>query len=316
MVSSTALTNPLEELGVWEHAYLRGADRYGLLISAAGTEFGPARLEELLDPQSGDVILFWTNVSLFVVLAQVLTLQTFDIRVEPSQTSVSQGVILIWMGASWIAIIVCGRNWYRLALRTYLKKRRPDILARYQYWDMEKEVLGEPNPFSSIIATLWASFTIGFIIWFIAPATTPIEVEPKSTLASLASFLLPVSWGMSDYRHGETKREKLDALGPAFHTRLPISEILSMYECLRFVPPVFWKEYTELPEVQINSATNQEFRNRTSPYQVLESQIAQRVALTIAVVALAVAALSVASLFLEGTPMQWFNDLFTAPTSP
>ena len=256
-------------------------------------------------------------MSLFAAIAQLLTLQTFNFQMEPSQTSVSLGVVLIWTGTSYIGIVACSRNWYRLALQAHIKKARPNILARYQHWGMEKEVLSDPSLPLLIIATLWASFTIWFIIWFIAPATTPVAVEPKAILLPLILFsLVPVSWGMSDYRHGETKRGKLDALRPTFHNRFSVSEILSMYECLRWAPPVFWDEYTELPEAQINKATNQEFRNRASSFHLLNNQIHQRMALTIAVIAVAAAAPSLAFLFLEGTLTQWLRDLFTVPAPP
>ena len=262
-------------------------------------------------------MLFWTNVWLFAAIAQTFTLQTFDFSVEPSQTSVSLGVVLIWMGACYIGMVACGRNWYRLALRTYIKKARPNILARYQHWDMEREVLGDQSLLLSIIASLWASFTIVFFVWFVSPATTPVEVGSNVTLLSLpVFFLMPISWGMSDYRHGETKRRKLDALRPAFHDLLSVSEILSMYECLRLAPSVFWNEYAELLEGQINRATNHEFRSMASSYHLRDSQIHQRMALTFAVIAVAAAAPSLAFLLLEGTLTDWLRDLFTATTPP
>ena len=90
-----------------------------------------------------------------------------------------------------------------------------------------------------VIATLWSSLTIWFIIWFMASATTPIEVEPKKMiLPLLAFFWMPVSFGMSDYRRGEQKREALDSLHPAFHARFPVSEILSIG---RLVSPLRWR---------------------------------------------------------------------------
>ena len=164
---------------------------------------------------ASDIMLFWTNVWLLAAIAQTFTLQTFDFSVEPSQTSVSLGVVLIWMGACYIGVAACGRNWYRLALRTYMKKARPNILARYQHWDMERDVIGDQSLSLLIVATLWASLTIFFFFWFISPATKPDAVGSNATLLSLpVFFLVPVSWGMSDYRHGETKRGKLDALTP------------------------------------------------------------------------------------------------------
>lgn len=262
-------------------------------------------------------MVFWGNMMLVALVSQSVTLQTFDLRAEPSQTSVSLGTILIWFAASFIYTFVCGRNGYKLALWMYVRKARPNILARYQHWGMEREVFGDSTLLWLINATILGFLSIGGIFWYIAPATTPITVDPMPTAIYLALSLgLPVYGGVLDHRGLETRREKLDALHPAFQARFPVSEILSMYECLRSTPPLFWHEYTELPERQINKATNQEFRNRASSYHLLESQINQRIMLTVGVVAVIAAVPSLTFLFLEGTLIQWLSDLFTAPTPP
>ena len=175
-------------------------------------------------------------------------------------------------------------------------------------------MLGDPHLPLLVAMTLWVSFTIGFIVWFIAPATD--VAEAKAMPLVVIFFLLPITWGMSDYRNGEIKREKLDALQHAFHARFPVSEILSMYECMRLVPPIFWDEYTKLPVADVNKATNQEFRNRASSYHVLDSRIHQRMVLTIAVIAVVAATPSLAFLFLEGTLIEWLRDLFVTPAPP
>ena len=262
-------------------------------------------------------MVFWMNALLLTFVAQALTLPTFDSDVEPSQTSVSLGVLLIWIGASHVSIFVCGRNWSRLALRMYMKKVHPHILARYRHWDMEKEVFGERDLPNLIFTTFWVIATILFSVWFILPATTPIEMEPTTTVLTLGVFLwAPIYWSLADYQDGEKRRGKLDSLGHSYHARFSVSEILSMYECLRLAPPVFWHEYETLPDAQINRRTNDEFRKMTSSYHVLGSQIHQRIALFIAVVAVVAATPSLAFLFLEGTITQWVRDLFTTAASP
>ena len=262
-------------------------------------------------------MIFWTNVLLAVSVAQVLTLQTFSLGVNPSQTSVSLGVVLIWISASHIQMFACGRNWYKWMLRRHLTKRRPEAIARYRHWGMETEVLGGGGLTWLVIATLWSSLTIWFIIWFIASATTPIEVEPKIMLLPLLAFFwMPVSFGMSDYRRGEQKREALDSLHPAFHARFPVSEILSMYVCIKTAPPVFWQEYRSLPESQINKSTNREFRDRVDSYRVFDREVQHRTTLAVAVVAVAAAVPTLTYLFLEGTLTQWIRDAFTAPMLP
>ena len=250
-----------------------------------------------------------------VAVAQVFTLQEFDLGINPSQSSVSLGVVLIWTSASYIQMFACGRNWYRWVLRRHLTRKRPEVLARYRHWGMEAEVLGGGDLTWLILATLWSSLTIMFILWFIAPATTPIEVEPwNMILPLLAFFWMPVTFGMSDYRNGEIKREELDSLHPAFHARFPASEILSMYACLSTVPPVFWREYSTLPDSQINKATNQEFRDRVFSYRALESEKQYRKMMSIGLLAVAAAVPTLAFLVLEGTLTQWLNGLFTAPS--
>ena len=260
---------------------------------------------------------FWTNVLAAVAFAQLLTLQAFSLDVKPSQSSVSLGVVLIWTGASYIQVFACGRNWCRWVLRRHLTKKRPEAIARYRHWGMETEILGEADLTWLILASLWTSLTISFIVWVIAPATTPIEVEPiRMILPLLAFFWMPVTFGMTDYRRGEQRREALDSLHPAFHARFPVSEILSMYACLMTAPPVFWQEYRSLPESQVNRATNREFRDRVSSYRVFDREVQHRTTLSVAVVAVAAAVPTLAYLFLEGTLTQWISNVFTAPALP
>ena len=57
-----------------------------------------------------------------------------------------------------------------------------------------------------------------------------------------------------------------------------------MYECLYDAPREFWEEYADLPDDDVNYATNQKYRERAAPYHNRASSGVQRVALLVAVV--------------------------------
>ena len=122
-----------------------------------------------------------------------------------------------------------------------------------------------------------------------------------------------------NYRELVLKRRELDALGLVFHERFPASEILSMYECMRAAPRVFWEEYANLPAVQVTEATNRKFRERAAPYAVDQSQTAQRTNLAVAVVAVVVALFvavpTVFDLLTGGASLlEWLHGLFSTDT--
>ena len=68
----------------------------------------------------------------------------------------------------------------------------------------------------------------------------------------------------------DARLEMFESLRPVLRNRFTVTEILSMRECLRVAPRIFWEEYTNLPAVQVNEATNRKFRERAAPYRHLE----------------------------------------------
>ena len=260
-------------------------------------------------------MVFFANLMMVALVLQMLTIQHVEVWEDSATTSMSLAGVLIWHAAACVYMFISGRNVYKLGLRIYVSKTRSDIVSRYNHWGMEKEVFGESTLFWLMSGAVLGSLTIGGIFWLIAPATAPISVEPTTTAIYLAIFFwMPVYGGMQDYRNAENKRERLDALHPAFHARFPVSEILSMYECLRLAPAIFWQEYSKLPDGRINTATNQEFRTRVNSFHLLDSQINQRMMLAVAVIAIIAVVPSLTFLFLEGTLIDWIRELFTVPT--
>lgn len=86
-----------------------------------------------------------------------------------------------------------------------------------------------------------------------------------------------------------TKIDRLDNLSPRFHQFFTKSELLSMYETLKFAPSTFWDEYSSLEKWEINENTNRKFREMAAPYQYSDTRSIARAALIISTVALIVA---------------------------
>ena len=94
---------------------------------------------------------------------------------------------------------------------------------------------------------------------------------------------------------------------PSFHARFRVTEILSMYECLKVAPSIFWEEYTNLPAVQINEATNRRFRERVAPYSNRTNENIQRAILRVTIIAVVLATLTVVQLVIDGAWIQWLQ---------
>ena len=86
-----------------------------------------------------------------------------------------------------------------------------------------------------------------------------------------------------------TKIDRLDNLGPRFHQLFTKSELLSVYEALKFAPSTFWEEYSTLEECEINEDTNRKFRDMAAPYQYSDTRNIATAALRTSAIALIIA---------------------------
>lgn len=77
-----------------------------------------------------------------------------------------------------------------------------------------------------------------------------------------------------------------------FHQRFKRSDLLSMYESLRQAPPIFWEEYTNLPDKEVNEETNRKFREWVTPYQYSQSRSHNRFMQAATVIAIGLAVIS------------------------
>ena len=118
------------------------------------------------------------------------------------------------------------------------------------------------------------------------------EAEGTATLAVFAFVTgAVIEWVRCN--RIDLKRRRLDALKPVFSTIFPVSELLSMYECLQKAPQLFWDEYANLRDVEVNEMNNRRFRDRVAPYQHSRLDDLQRAAIFVAVVAAALALVSI-----------------------
>ena len=79
---------------------------------------------------------------------------------------------------------------------------------------------------------------------------------------------------------------KLDDLREVFHERFSVSELLSIYEGLRFAPPLFWDEYANLDDDHISQETNRSYLERAAPYVHSQSSRHTMIVIVVAVLTL------------------------------
>ena len=213
-----------------------------------------------------------------------------------------------------------------------MKWRRPKEFAQIQRWGMTTDLFGNASGTWAIMLGIWDIISVAITTIYAIPALANAGIMFDSAPLPLLSYgdaILPglglwllylpmviwmgIQWGIWDLRYAEGRIARLESLRPIFHNKFTVTEILSMRECLRAAPDVFWEEYANLPDVQVNEATNRKFRERAAPYQTRDSEIIQRMMLSATVVAIFLAIPSLMFIMLEGTLADWFSKWFTSP---
>ena len=220
----------------------------------------------------------------------------------------------IWYATSVLNVVVVGRSLSKLYVWLHITRLRPRIYASYRHWNMEQEVENLMQAWLQIpmlpILVLWSLWTLPVVVTTLAPiiaeATGFLDTSGQLVLVWLVAFLASIAWVLQEQNGLDRKRQELEALRPIYHQRFPVSELLSMYECLRVAPRVFWREYKDLPDVQVNEATNRKFRERAAPYSNSGANAFQRRAFVIAVLAVLAAVLTFAEASIDGGLLRWF----------
>ena len=72
-----------------------------------------------------------------------------------------------------------------------------------------------------------------------------------------------------------------------FRAKFSVAEIWSMYESLRHAPALFWEEYKNLPDVEVNESNNHRFRERVAPYSHIRTNTYNKIMAVAAVLTVA-----------------------------
>ena len=253
------------------------------------------------------------QLTVISVVAQVMT---FEIMI--GDADVPLGVAGAWYVATTVTVASLTVRLLRLAVWLNMTKRRPKLLARFRHWGMGREVVDRPDISLTVIWIAWCGASVYLAVSVVVPVihdTTMITGYLRPVVIWVCAMVFPASRMADDYRDHDMKRRELDSLRPVFHNRFPVSEILSMYECINAAPRIFWEEYTNLPDVQVNEATNRKFRERVASYAVRENTITQRTMLLVAVVTIIVAVLislpTLSDAVTDGSSLvEWFRRMF------
>lgn len=167
----------------------------------------------------------------------------------------------------------------------------------------------------AVAAALWSPISLVITISVVAPVivgSTPfLNTTGQLVIYWILVALSVIAWALQDHSAFDKKRAEIAGLRSTFRKRFPRSELLSMYECLKSAPDVFWQDYKKLPDVQISETTNNKFRERTAPYANWGSNVVQRRALLIAGAAALVAILTFVEASLDGGSVEWVvRELF------
>ena len=164
----------------------------------------------------------------------------------------------------------------------------------YEKWGVGSDIL---RPVSSVWFAILGAFIVLATIFFgfLAFGSTALLIEEtlptRDQLYQTLTFAMyALSMGLlvesERIKRITNKTTQLDDLRDIYHERFKVSEILSMYECLKAAPPLFWQEYTQLPDEEINEETNRSYRLRAEPYSNLQSGSYTRVIIVVAILTL------------------------------
>ena len=179
-------------------------------------------------------------------------------------------IVIVLFGLLLVSSLVLGRLTMQVLVRLDSRGKG----SSYRKWGVDIELF-QPN---SIVLLVGSGLFVIFstIFTFVLAYLSTVLVSAGTTSRAdqfhytLLAALYAVAIGlMVEYwrvRRIVDKTRTLDDLRVVFHQRFSPSELLSMYEGLRSAPPLFWEEYADLPDDQVNQETNRSYRERATPY--------------------------------------------------
>ena len=213
-----------------------------------------------------------------------------------------------WAVVTFFFGLMCGyafllaRIVFQVALR--LSKRIDRSL--YRKWGLEEDLYW---PLSGawfigwgVLVVLGAAFTFVFALFSTLLVTDASRVGGDQIYETFNFFFIGLILGATvewqRFENIQRKVKKLDGLRQIFHDRFSVSELLSVYESLQHSPPLFWDEYTQLADDEVDEETNRKYRERSDPYRYSQSSRHNRIIIVVTILTLIVGAILAAREFL------------------
>ena len=223
-------------------------------------------------------------------------LQALTLGYMLDSASLPVGVAWLWYVASAAFLAWTVYLWVRFVVWLLLRSLFRDLWGNFQRWGVGWEAAGKMDLFFLVFSALWCCSTSYLTIREVAPALGVARLDAAYFgigLVWLLSLWLPLFWVLSEFLGLKSKANGLHGLSVVVRNRFPVSELVSLYDCLHApaVPRIFWEEYRRLSSVQVTEATNQRYRERAAPYLLQDTVRSQRLALSVAVLAVFLAVL-------------------------
>ena len=201
-------------------------------------------------------------------------------------------VVLFFFGLMCAFAFLLGSVAFQVVLRL---SRRIDR-SLYRKWGVEEDTYW-PVPGAwfigwVVLVIVSTPFTFLFALSSTLLMTDVSRLGGDQVYETFTFFFVGVILGVSiewqRFENTRRKVERLDGLRQVFHDRFSLSELLSVYESLQHSPPLFWEEYTQLPDDDVDEETNRKFRERSIPYHYSQSSRHNRKIVVVTVLALIV----------------------------
>ena len=185
--------------------------------------------------------------------------------------------LILFLGLLAVYCYMLGTFVIEIPMR-FVERRRRDSFRK---WGMERDLFWPTSLIWSIVMAV-GLFTITVFLYWSLPSEIKITdrwaiSSDLKQLIAIFGIYFGVFGRLLTFRNAWDKLKKIEELREIYHKQFSVSEILSMYESLRNTPPLFWEEYANLPDENVNKQTNDAYRRRASPYQFSQSSRRERV---------------------------------------
>ncbi len=204
--------------------------------------------------------------------------------------------VIFLFGLMSVYAFLLARTVFQAVLRLSKKTNR----SLYRKWGVEEDLFW-PNSRAGFIG-LGILVVVGAALTFLAALFSTLLITDSSRVGGdqvydtfnffFIGFILGAAIESQRFQDIQRKIKKLDGLREVFHDRFSVSELLSVYESLRHAPPLFWEEYTQLPDEEVDEETNRKYRERAIPYRYSQSSRHNNILIGVTVLTLLVAVLA------------------------